>query len=113
MHYILLITTLFIISCGRHELIELKKSEKQNLDAVTIDKQKSILLQGFDRLSNETKLKCLKQDNLEIQVLEVNEGASDVAVYESLGELANSLKLGLGISGGGGWAFAECSSWLR
>ena len=109
MHYILLITTLFIISCGRHELIELKKSEKQNLDAVTIDKQKSILLQGFDRLSNETKLKCLKQDNLEIQVLEVNEGASDVAVYESLGELANSLKLGLGISGGGGWAFVNAA----
>ena len=66
-----------------------------------------LLLQGFDILQNRSKENCLNESELEIQVLEKNEGSSEVKVFESLTELANELKLGLGVSGGGGWAFVN------
>ncbi len=90
------------ISCGNSKEFELTKSsqETRSFDARAHEKKDSILLQGFDKLSNSSKEKCLKEDRLELQVLEMNEGSSDVLVFESLSELANSLKLGLGISGG-------------
>lgn len=109
--FIILSVIILQISCGSTKDFELTKSNQQtrSLDAKAVEKKDSILLQGFDKLSNSSKEKCLAEDGLELQVLELNEGSSDVVVFESLAELASSLKLGLGISGGGGWAFVNAA----
>ena len=103
----LLVAGLCLACSELPELTPESLSNTHRFDADAVEKQNSILLQGFDRLSNSSNEICIQREDINVQVLEVNEGSSEVNVYETLTELATKLKLGLGISGGGGWAFVN------
>ena len=112
MKFLILAIYLILISCGSkpEDLNLAKKVQNDNLTDsyeanLEVAGKNKILLQGFDRLSNSSKERCLDEKSIKIQRLEVNEGVSELKVLQTVSDISRELKLGLGLGGGGGFGF--------